>query len=81
MNTTISAVICGRCGFNGHYSWTCRDDLARKLARIEAGLAPEDVTALQAANTGRLRGDPDYLPTWIRHELAMDKRIIVLDEV
>ena len=46
----------------------------RKVARMAVGLAPEDVTAQQAYNTGRLRRDADYLPRWIEHEIAMDKR-------
>ena len=44
------------------------DPLTRKLARSAAGLAPEDETFEQAANTSRLRQDPDYLERWVRHE-------------
>ena len=46
----------------------------RKVARMAVGLAPEDTTTLQAANTGRMRRDADYLPRWIEHEMAMDRR-------
>jgi hypothetical protein len=41
---------------------------------MAVGLAPEDTTAQQACETGRMRRDADYLPRWIEHEIAMDKR-------
>lgn len=49
------------------------DQLARKLARADAGLAPEDVTVEQANFTATLRQDPDYVSAWITFEEAYDR--------
>jgi hypothetical protein len=42
--------------------------LARKLARAQAGLAPEDQTFAQAQNTGRLRQQNYYIQAWLDFE-------------
>lgn len=41
-----------------------RDPLALKLARANAGLAPEDATIGQAEYTAQLRDDPTYADRW-----------------
>lgn len=46
--------------------------LARKLARSEAGLAPEDQTLGQATYTACQRQDPSYLQAWIDFESDYD---------
>lgn len=45
-------------------------DLARKLARMGADLAPEDAVLAQAQHTAALRGDPTYVARWAAHEAA-----------
>lgn len=42
--------------------------LARALARSDAGLAPEDRTLEQAQHTAALRQDRTYVSRWLAHE-------------
>jgi hypothetical protein len=49
---------------------TAREVLARKLARANADLAPEDECLAQARHTAALREDPTYVGRWLAHEAA-----------
>lgn len=42
--------------------------LSHQLARHEVGLAPGDVTIVQARQTGKVRRDPSYVGHWLNHE-------------
>lgn len=61
-------------GWNGMNA--SRFDLDRKIARMNAGLAPEDVVREQAIQTGVARRDATYLERWEEFEATYEPRVL-----